>query len=66
MPGPKSSSAAEEAKLRVPLHASMDLGFLWSFRRGVRLRLVWRHGSPLFLQVVKVVPGFLSNGHRDL
>ena len=61
VPGPKSLSAGEEANLRVPLHANMDLGFLWSFRRGVRLRLVWRHANPLSSRALTVVSGFLSS-----
>ena len=36
-------------------------GFLWGFNRGVRPRLVWRHGSPLSSQGVKQVSGFLSS-----
>ena len=61
MLGPKSSSAAEEANLSVPLHANMDLGFLWRFRRGVRLHLVWRHANPLSSRALTVVSGFLSS-----
>ena len=41
-------------------------GFLWSFNRGVRPRLMWRHGTPLPSQGVKEVSGFLSSGHRVL
>ena len=41
-------------------------GFLWSFNRGVRLRLVWRHGIQLPSRCVKEVSGFLSSGHRVL
>ena len=36
-------------------------GFLWSFNRGVRPRLMWIHGSPLSSRAVKVVSGFLSS-----
>ena len=36
------------------------LGFLWSFNRGVRPRLMWRHASPLSSRGVKGVSGFLS------
>ena len=36
-------------------------GFLWSFKREVRPRLVWRHGSPLSSRAGKVVSGFLSS-----
>ena len=41
-------------------------GFLWSFHRGVRPRLVWRLASLLSSQAVKVVSDFLSSWHRDL
>ena len=37
------------------------LGFLWSFNRGVRPCLSWRHASPFSSQAVKVVSGFLSS-----
>ena len=37
------------------------LRFLWSFNRGVRPRLMWRHTSPLSSQAEKVVSGFLSS-----
>ena len=40
--------------------------FLWSFHRGVRPHLVWRHASPLSSRAVKVVSGLLSSCHRDL
>ena len=35
-------------------------GFLWSFHRRVRPRLVWRHALPLFFQAGKAASGFLS------
>ena len=35
--------------------------FLWSFHRGVRPCLVWRHAGPLTSQAVKVVSGFQSS-----
>ena len=41
-------------------------GFLWRFNRGVRPRLVWRHGTPLPSRGLKEVSGFLSSGHRSL
>ena len=41
-------------------------GFLWSFNRGVRPRLVWRHGTLLPSRGVKGVSGFFSSWHRDL
>ena len=41
-------------------------GFLWSFNRGVRPRLVLRQGGPLSSRGVKGVSGFLSSGHRHL
>ena len=34
--------------------------FLWSFHRGVRSLLVWRHASPLSSLAGKAVSGFLS------
>ena len=36
-------------------------GFLWSFHRGIRPRLLWRHGSVLSSRAVKVASGFLSS-----
>ena len=36
------------------------LGFLWSFHKGVRPHLVWRHASPLSSRAGKAVSGFLS------
>ena len=36
-------------------------GFLWSFHRGVRPRLVWRHSSTLSTRAVTIVSGFLSS-----
>ena len=36
-------------------------GFFWSFHRGVRHRLVWRHSSPLSSRAGKAVSGFLSS-----
>ena len=41
-------------------------GFLWSFNRGVRPCLLWRHGTQLLSRGVKEVSGFLSSGHRVL
>ena len=43
-------------------------GFLWSFDRGVRPCLVWRHGTLLPSRGVKGLSGFLSSSswHRDL
>ena len=41
-------------------------GFLWRFNSGVRLRLMWRHPSPLSSRAVKVLSAFLSSGHRNL
>ena len=35
-------------------------GFLWSFHRGVRLCVVWRHARPLSSQAEKTGSGFLS------
>ena len=35
--------------------------FVWSFYRGVRPRLLWRHASPLSSQSVRVDSGFLSS-----
>ena len=35
--------------------------FLWSFHRGVRPRLVWRHASPFSCRAGKAVSGFLSS-----
>ena len=53
---------------------TMTSGFLWSFHRGVRPCLMWRHASPLFLEVCKQcqvscqvdigIGGFLSRYHR--
>ena len=37
-------------------------GFLWSFNRGVRPCLVWRHGTLLPSRGVKGLSGFLSIG----
>ena len=34
-------------------------GSLWSYIKGVRPRLVWRHGTPLPSSGVKVLSGFL-------
>ena len=42
------------------------LVFLWTFNRGIRPGLVWKHGTPLPSQSFKVVSGFLSSGHRGL
>ena len=39
--------------------------FLWSFHRGVRPRIVWKHASPLSSQAGKGVSGFLSGLHKD-
>ena len=36
-------------------------GFLWSFNRGVRPRLLWRYASLLSSRAVTVVSGFLSS-----
>ena len=36
-------------------------GFLWSFQRGVRPLLMWRHASPLYSRAGKAVSGFLSS-----
>ena len=42
------------------------LGFLWSFNRGLRPCLLWRHGTPLSSRGFKEVSGFLLRGHRSL
>ena len=49
-------------------------GFLWSFHRGVRPRLMWSHASPLAFELCKQcqascrvnigISGFLSRYHR--
>ena len=54
---------------REPQGSSPELtwisGFLWSFQRGVRPLLMWRHASPLYSRAGKAVSGFLSSSHRD-
>ena len=47
-----------EAQCSPPV-LTWNSGFLWSFYRGVRPRLVWRHSSLLFSRAVNVVSGFL-------
>ena len=59
--GPRTSSGAEARASGILSSANMYLGFLWSFDRGVRPRLVWRHASTLPPRAVTVVPGFLSS-----
>ena len=39
--------------------------FLWSFHRGVRPHLMWRHASPLSTRAAKALSGFLSSLYRD-
>ena len=40
--------------------------FLWSFNKGLRPRLVWRHAILLSSRVLIVVSGFLTSSHMDL
>ena len=59
VPRPRSELRPEpQGSSRVLIWTS---GFLWSFNRGVRPRLMWIHGSPLSSRAVKVVSGFLSS-----
>ena len=58
--GPRSSSGAEARTSSFLSSADMDLGVPMEFNRGVRPRLVWRHGTLLSSRAVKVVSGFLS------
>ena len=57
---PKSSSGAKAATSGFLSSADMDLGFLWSFCKGVKPRLVWKHASLLSSRAGKAVSGFLS------
>ena len=57
---PKSSSGAKVATSGFLSSADMDLGFLWSFCKGVKPRLVWKHASLLSSRAGKAVSGFLS------
>ena len=58
--GPRYSSGAEAGTSGFLSSADMDLGVPRSFNRGVGLRLLRRHASPLSSQAVTVVSGFLS------
>ena len=49
-----------EAQCSPPV-LTWNSGFLWSFNRGVRPRVLWRYASKLSSRPVKVVSGFLSN-----
>ena len=42
------------------------LGFLWSFNRGVRPLVMWRHGTLFPSRGFKEVSVFLLSGHRGL
>ena len=66
VPGPRSSSGGETGTQGSSPVLSWILGFLWSFHKGVRPCLVWRHESQLSSLAVIVVSGFLSSGHRVL
>ena len=57
MQGPRSSSGAEARNSGFLSSADLDLGVPMEFERGVRPRLVSRHGSPLSFRAVKVVSG---------
>ena len=59
--GPRSSSRVEAGHQGSSPVLTWISGFLWSFKRGVRPRLMWRHASPLSSQAVQVVAGFLSS-----
>ena len=65
VPGLRSSSGFEgEPQDSSPLPTWIS-GFLWSFQRGVRPRLLWRHTSPLSSRAGYAVSGFLSGLHKD-
>ena len=66
MQGPRSSSGANAGTSVFLSSADMDLGVPMEFNRGVRPRLVWRHGTLLSSRAVKVVSGFLWSWHRNL
>ena len=57
--GPMSSSGLRsEPEGSYPV-LSWISGFLWSFNRGVRPRLMWRHARPLSSRAVTLVSGIL-------
>ena len=58
---PKSSSGAKAATSGFLSSADMDLGFLWSFCKGFKLRRVWKHASLHSSRAGKAVSGFLSS-----
>ena len=60
IPGPRSSSGLRREPQGSSTVLTWTSGFLWSFHRGVRPRLVWRHASTLSSQAGKAVSGFLS------
>ena len=64
--GHKASSRVEFGTSGFLFSSDMDLVVPMSFSRGVRPRLMGRHGTQLLSQRVKDVSGFLSSGHRVL
>ena len=58
---PRSSSGAKAENSAFLSSADMDLGFLWSFCKGVKPRLVWKHASLLSSRAGKAVSGFQSS-----
>ena len=59
--GHRASSQVEAGTSVFLSSSDTDLGYLWSFNRGVRPLLVWRHGILLPSRGVKVVSGLLSS-----
>ena len=55
----RASSQAEDGTSRFLSSSNMVFGFLWSFNRGVRPHLLWRHGTPLPSRSGKGVSGLL-------
>ena len=63
--GPMSSSGLRtEPEGSYPV-LTWILRFLWSFNRGVRPRLMWRHASLLSSRAGKAMSGFLLSCHKN-
>ena len=58
IPGPRSSSGLRREPQGSSTVLTWTSGFLWSFHRGVRPRLVWKHACPLSSRAGKAASGF--------